>query len=145
MQKTSPVLHPSQRQAKRLRAETEATSHSTIVTGYVQCPSIAMTSPVLLHKSSASSALFFWPGRGPSSFRQDEKKMGGAMKQPRHCEQDTEMRIATPVCALARNDVQMGGGAKAGRRGRRPLRGVQTCLPPRVIPSEVEGSDSSEY
>ena len=26
-------------------------------------------------------ALFFWPGRGPSSFRQDEKKMGGALRR----------------------------------------------------------------
>ena len=26
-------------------------------------------------------ALFFWPGRGPSSFRQDEKKMGGAFRR----------------------------------------------------------------
>ena len=28
-------------------------------------------------------ALFFWPGRGPSSFRQDEKKMGGAFRRTR--------------------------------------------------------------
>ena len=31
-------------------------------------------------------ALFFWPGRGPSSFRQDEKKMGGRIAQVISCE-----------------------------------------------------------
>ena len=121
----SPVLLPRQRRAKRLRAVLVPPSHSTIVPRYVQCPSIAMPSPVMVHRSIASSALFFWPGRGPSSFRQDEKKMGGAMKQLRHREQEPEMRIAAPVCALARNDVQGRGGAKAGRRGRRPLRPVK--------------------
>ena len=31
-------------------------------------------------------ALFFWPGRGPSAFRQDEKKMGGRIAQVISCE-----------------------------------------------------------
>ena len=112
-------LLPRQRQAKRLRAELVLPVYSTIVPRFVPCPTIAMTSPVTVHRFIAFSALFFWfhlaafafygpasrrpaksaaaeipcrlllppaaaarnPGRGPSSFRQDEKKMGGALRR----------------------------------------------------------------
>ena len=61
-QASRPVLHPGQRQAKRLRAETEATAYSTIASGQVQCPTIAMTSLVTVHRFSALAPFSSGPG-----------------------------------------------------------------------------------
>ena len=48
-------LLPRQRQAKRLRAELVLPVYSTIVPRFVPCPTIAMTSPVTVHRFIASA------------------------------------------------------------------------------------------
>ena len=77
------------------------------------------------------SALFFWPGRGPSSFRQDEKKMGGAMRRERSAnrQEKTDCHTSDIGHWFAMTYRGRLGGTRgksyrrrhAGRRGRRPL------------------------
>ncbi len=55
-------LLPRQRQAKRLRAVLVLPVYSTIVPRFVPCPTIAMTSPVTVHRSSASAPFSSGPG-----------------------------------------------------------------------------------
>ena len=76
-------LLPRQRQAKRLRAELVLPVYSTIVPRYTKSFDSRGNKFIGCTIAPAFSALFFWPGRGPSSFRQDEKKMGGALRRCR--------------------------------------------------------------
>ena len=64
-QNIQPRSAPRQRQAKRLRAELVPPDYSTIATGLVQCPTIAMTSPVTVHRFSASALFSLWAENPP--------------------------------------------------------------------------------
>ena len=143
------VPHPSQRQAKRLRAERAAITHSTIATGYVPCRTIATTGPVLLHRSIALALFSLWSPRTVSLFAQDRKekwvlntrssvtanrKRGSGL--PRQCAHLSErpnlfdLANANLHLRRARNDVQRGAGVRVGTVGSCPQNHTtKTSLP----------------
>ena len=110
-------------------AEGIRTSHSICIRK-VQTPDIREYWLGLCTISPAFSALFFLPPGAALSFfsRKSEKKGRGA-----HCTASSRRtgkreRIAAPVCALARNDVQRGSGAKRGKRARKKQAAFAACF-----------------
>ena len=104
------VLHPSQRQAKRLRAVLVPPDYSTIVPRYARCQISAGSGSDWqeLHPRSAPFS-FFRLARRCLSFRQDEKKDRGRIAQVPECEQAGTLRAASPAAKNTESSPGRGG------------------------------------
>ena len=103
-----------QRQAKRLRAETEATAYSTIAPGFGKKQVIRGDRLEECRRETRVEAPFSsGPGADHLLFGKTKRRWG-AQCAGNGLQTGRRKRIATPVCALVRNDVHRVGGAERG-------------------------------